>query len=105
MKYTLGTLPVNRSVIARYKDEIRMLQAYGENTPVRWTMFTNQPGWQGVEGRRSIKHTGESAPGDEDACRGGGGYRWSCNNALKIGWSVTINRRDLYDGNGKAEFV
>ena len=30
MKYTLGTLPVNRSVIARYKDEIRMLQAYGE---------------------------------------------------------------------------
>ena len=32
MKYTLGTLPVSKSVIKRYQDEIWMLKAYGENT-------------------------------------------------------------------------
>lgn len=48
MKYTLGTLPVNRSVIQKYGDEIRMLKAYGENTSNTVDNIHNNLGWQGV---------------------------------------------------------
>ena len=48
MKYTLGTLPVNRSVTEAYKDEIRMLQAYGNNNGNVVDNIRNNLGWQGV---------------------------------------------------------
>ena len=48
MKYTLGTLPVNKSVIAEYQDEIRMMQAYGENSPNLVDNIRSSLGWQGV---------------------------------------------------------
>ncbi|MBT9776444.1 extracellular solute-binding protein [Clostridium sp. MCC353] len=48
MKYSLGTLPVNRSVTEAYKDEIRMLQAYGDNNGNVVDNIRNNLGWQGV---------------------------------------------------------
>lgn len=48
MKYTLGTLPVNKSVIQKYKDEIRMLEAYGNNNVNCIDNIQNKLNWQGV---------------------------------------------------------
>lgn len=48
MKYTLGTLPVNHSVTEKYQDEIRMLKAYGDNTPNVVDNIRNNLNWQGV---------------------------------------------------------
>lgn len=48
MQYTLGTLPVNHSVIAQYQDEIWMLKAYGENTVNAVDNVQNNLNWQGV---------------------------------------------------------
>ncbi len=48
MKYTLGTLPVNKSVIENNKDEIRMIEAYGDNSPNIVDNVRSNPGWQGV---------------------------------------------------------
>lgn len=49
MKYTLGTLPVNQSVMERYSDEIWMLNAYRENSEnlTRIVRLDNL-NWQGV---------------------------------------------------------
>lgn len=49
MKYTLGTLPVNKSVTEQYQDEIWMLKAYGENTSSNMVdNIRNNLNWQGV---------------------------------------------------------
>lgn len=48
MKYTLGTLPVNRSIIGQYQDEIWMLGAYGENTSNVVDVVQNNLNWQSV---------------------------------------------------------
>lgn len=48
MKYTLGTLPVNKSVTDRYQDEIWMLKAYGENTSNVVDNICGSLNWQGV---------------------------------------------------------
>ena len=49
MKYTLGTLPVNQSVIDKYGDEIWMLKAYAENAKNLTTIVRfDSPNWQGV---------------------------------------------------------
>lgn len=48
MRYTLGTLPVSKSVTERYQDEIWMLKAYGENTPNAVDNIRASLNWQGV---------------------------------------------------------
>ena len=49
MKYTLGTLPVNQSVMDKYEDEIWMLKAYSENSPNLTTVVRpDNLNWQGV---------------------------------------------------------
>lgn len=49
MKYTLGTLPVNQSVMDKYEDEIWMLKAYSENTENLTTIVRlDNLNWQGV---------------------------------------------------------
>ena len=48
MKYTIGTLPVNHSVIAQYQEEIRMLKAYGDNMPNTVDNIRNNLGWNEV---------------------------------------------------------
>lgn len=49
MKYTLGTLPVNQSVMDKYEDEIWMLKAYSENSPNLTTIVRlDNLNWQGV---------------------------------------------------------
>lgn len=48
MKYTLGTLPVNNSIVERYGDDIWMLKAYGENTPNAVDNIRSSLNWQGV---------------------------------------------------------
>ncbi|WP_455436378.1 ABC transporter substrate-binding protein, partial [Hungatella hathewayi] len=49
MKYTLGTLPVNKSVMDQYEDEIWMLKAYSENTENLTTIVRlDNLNWQGV---------------------------------------------------------
>ncbi|WP_087064279.1 ABC transporter substrate-binding protein [Intestinibacillus massiliensis] len=49
MKYTLGTLPVNDSVMERYGDEIWMLNAYRENSANLTTIVRlDNLNWQGV---------------------------------------------------------
>lgn len=48
MKYTLGTLPVNHSVIEKYGKDIRMIDAYGENIVNSVDNIRNHRGWQDV---------------------------------------------------------
>lgn len=49
MKYTLGTLPVNDSVMEQYGDEIWMLNAYRENSENLTTIVRlDNLNWQGV---------------------------------------------------------
>ena len=48
MKYTLGTIPVNNSVIRQYQDEIWLLRAYGENTSHVVNSVQSNRNWQGV---------------------------------------------------------
>lgn len=48
MKYTIGTMPVNRSVIEKYKNEIRMIEAYDENISNVVDNIQNNLGWQNV---------------------------------------------------------
>lgn len=48
MKYTLGTLPVNNSIVKRYGDDIWMLKAYGENTQNAVDNIRGNLNWQGV---------------------------------------------------------
>lgn len=48
MKYTLGTLPVNNSIVEKYGDDIWMLKAYGENTQNAVDNIRGSLNWQGV---------------------------------------------------------
>lgn len=48
MKYTLGTLPVNNSIVEKYGDDIWMLKAYGENTTNAVDNIRGSLNWQGV---------------------------------------------------------
>ncbi|MFQ9873190.1 MAG: ABC transporter substrate-binding protein [Oscillospiraceae bacterium] len=48
MKYTLGTLPVNNSIVEKYGDYIWMLRAYGENTQNAVDNIRGSLNWQGV---------------------------------------------------------
>lgn len=48
MKYTLGTLPVNHSVVEKYKDQIKMLEAYCNNEVNFVDNIQNNLNWQGV---------------------------------------------------------
>lgn len=49
MKYTLGTLPVNQSLMDQYEDEVWMLKAYNENSENLTTIVRlDNLNWQGV---------------------------------------------------------
>ena len=48
MKYALGTIPVNDSVIKQYQDDIWLMKAYGENTSHTVDNIRNNLNWQGV---------------------------------------------------------
>lgn len=49
MKYTLGTLPVNQSVMDKYEDDIWMMKAYSENSQNLTTVVRlDNLNWQGV---------------------------------------------------------
>lgn len=48
MKYTLGTLPVNNSIVEKYQDEVWMLKAYGEYMHNTVVNVQNNLNWQGV---------------------------------------------------------
>ncbi len=84
MKYTLGTLPVNRSIIERYQDEIWMLRAYGGNMAHTVDNVRSNLNWQGV---RDVFYTqiralltGEQSPEETAAA-----IDESCNAALARG--------------------
>ncbi len=84
MEYTLGTLPVNRSVISRHKDEVKMLEAYGDNSPNIVDNIRNNLNWQGVRDvfYLNIKDLlmGEKTPAEVAAA-----IDESCNEALRTG--------------------
>lgn len=48
MKYTLGTIPVNHSVIEKYQNEIKMLHAYSQNMSNNVNNIRNNLNWQKV---------------------------------------------------------
>ena len=84
MKYTLGTIPVNNSVIRQYQDEIWMLRAYGENTSHVVNSVQSNRNWQGV---RDVFYTqindlltGQKTPGEAAKAIDTG-----CNAALEKG--------------------
>ena len=68
MKYTLGTLPVNKSITGRYQDDIWMLKAYGENTSNAVDNIRSSLNWQGVRDvfYKNINEllTGTKSPGE-----------------------------------------
>lgn len=84
MKYTLGTLPVSKSVTQQYQDEIWMLKAYGENTADTVDNIRGSLNWQGVRDvfYRNINDllTGEKSPEEAAAA-----IDESCNTALEQG--------------------
>lgn len=84
MKYTLGTLPVSKSVTQQYQDEIWMLKAYGENTADTVDNIRGSLNWQGVRDvfYRNINDllTGEKSPEEAAAA-----IDESCNAALEQG--------------------
>ncbi|WP_040196758.1 ABC transporter substrate-binding protein [Candidatus Soleaferrea massiliensis] len=84
MKYTLGTLPVNESVIERYQDEIWMLKAYGDNTPNAVDNIRGSLNWQGVRDvfYRSINDLLIGTKSPEEAAAA---IDESCNAALERG--------------------
>ena len=84
MRYTLGTLPVSKSFIEQYQDDIWMLKAYGENTPNTVDNIRGSLNWQGV---RDVFYlhinnllTGTRSPEEVAAA-----IDESCNAALKEG--------------------
>ena len=84
MKYTLGTLPVSKSVTQQYQDEIWILKAYGENTADTVDNIRGSLNWQGVRDvfYRNINDllTGEKSPEEAAAA-----IDESCNTALEQG--------------------
>lgn len=84
MKYTLGTLPVNDSIIQTYRDDIWMLKAYGENTSHTVDNVQNNLNWQGVRDVFNIQInkllTGAISPAEAAA-----GIDVNCNAALEQG--------------------
>lgn len=84
MKYMLGTLPVNNSIVEKYQDEVWMLKAYGEYMHNTVVNVQNNLNWQGV---RDVFYThindlliGEKSP--EEAAEA---IDKSCNAALEQG--------------------
>lgn len=84
MKYTLGTLPVNDSMIEQYQDQIWMLKAYGNNISHTVKNVQDNTNWQGV---RDVFHTqinsllrGSKSPEEAAAA-----IDESCNAALEQG--------------------
>ena len=88
MKYTLGTLPVNKSVTERYQDEIWMLKAYGENTSNVVDNIRDSLNWQGVRDvfYRSINDLLSGAKSPEEVAAA---IDESCNAALEQGRSAS----------------
>ncbi len=84
MKYTLGTLPVSKSVTERYQDEIWMLKAYGDNTPNVVDNIRGSLNWQGVRDvfYRSINDLLMGIKSPEEAAAA---IDESCNAALELG--------------------
>lgn len=84
MKYSLGTLPVNNSMIQKYKNEIWMLKAYGENTNHGVDNVQNNLNWQGV---RDVfyTHINELLTGIKPPEEVSSAIDESCNAALKQG--------------------
>jgi len=84
MRYTLGTLPVNRSVSEQYQDEIRMLKAYDENTPNTVDNIRNNLGWQGVRDAFYL-NIQDLLLGTKTPAEVAAGIDASCNTALNQG--------------------
>ena len=88
MKYTLGTLPVSKSVSQRYQDEIWMLKAYGENTSNTVDNIRGNLNWQGVRDvfYRNIYNLLMGAKSPEEVAAA---IDESCNAALEQGRGET----------------
>lgn len=84
MAYTLGTLPVNRSVIEQHQDDIRMIRTYGDNMPNAVDNIRSRLGWQHVRDAfyPNIQDLlmGEKTPAEVAAA-----IDESCNAALELG--------------------
>ena len=48
MKYTLAGIPVNKSVVNKYKDDIELLETYNNNSENLVDFLNNTPNWEGV---------------------------------------------------------
>lgn len=83
-KYTLGTLPVNKSIIERNENEIWMLKAYGDNMPNAVDNIQNNLNWQGV---RDVFYPSIHAllKGDMSPEEAAAAIDENCNAALKKG--------------------
>lgn len=84
MKYTLGTLPVNDSVIETYRNDIWMLKAYGENTSHTVDNVQNNLNWQGVRDVFYIQING-LITGTKSPAEAAAGIDENCNAALEQG--------------------
>lgn len=84
MQYTLGTLPVNRSIIEQYQDEIWMLEAYGKNTACTVDNIRSNLNWQGV---RDVFHPqiGRLLAGVQSPAQTAAEIDQRCNAALEKG--------------------
>lgn len=84
MKYTLGTLPVNNSIVEQYQDEIWMLKSYGENTPNAVDNIRSSLNWQGV---RDVFYPNirELLKGTKSPQEVAASIDESCNAALEMG--------------------
>lgn len=84
MKYTLGTLPVNNSMIETYRSDIWMLKAYGENTSHTVDNVQNNLNWQGV---RDVFYTqiNRLLAGTKSPAEAAAGIDEMCNAALEQG--------------------
>ena len=84
MKYTLGTLPVNDSMIETYTNDIWMLKAYGENTSHIVDNVQNNLNWQGVRDVFYIQ-INSLLSGDRSPAEAAAGIDEMCNAALEQG--------------------
>ena len=84
MRYTLGTLPVSKSFIEQYQDDIWMLKAYGENTPNTVDNIRGSFNWQGVRDVFYL-HINDLLTGTRSPEEVAAAIDESCNAALKEG--------------------
>lgn len=85
MKYTLGTLPVNQSVMNQYKGEIPMIKAYSENEENLTTIVRlDNLNWQGV---RDVFYLNiqDLLKGTKSPAEVAAAIDASCNEALELG--------------------